>query len=359
MPTVLERYQTGLRNGTVRPDPVQADIIVSLNTLQTEIDSYLNQRWFQKLPWRNPVPPKGCYLWGSVGRGKTWMMDLFYDSLATGRKQRIHFHRFMARVHDELRKAGSEENPLQKIAQGWARNCRVLCFDEFHVSDIADAMLLAGLLEALFEQGVILVATSNIHPDQLYHDGLQRARFLPAIELIKKHTKVLQVGGDTDYRLRLLKRSPIYYEPLNDEAKAGLEQAFERMAAGCELPTLIIVNQREFSAERRAPGLVWFTFEELCVKARATVDYIDLARAFNTVFLSELPVMDDEHSDSSRRFINLVDEFYDRNVKLLVSAEAPISDLYQGERLAFEFARTRSRLTEMQSHRYLARPHLP
>ena len=359
MTTLLESYQAGLDDGSISADPVQAEVIVSLNTLQGELEAREARPWYKALLPGSGQPPRGRYLWGGVGRGKTWMMDQFFDCLSVQRKQRIHFHRFMARVHEELRRRGSASDPLPDIARHWARRCTVLCFDEFFVADIADAMLLSGLLQALFEQGVTLVATSNTPPGDLYAGGLQRERFLPAIALIEQHTEVIHVGGDTDYRLRLLERSPIYHCPLDEAAEQGLERAFRRMAAGCDLPRRLLVNRREFTALRRAVDSVWFTFEELCRKPRSAGDYIEIARAFNTVLISGITVMDDDTADIARRFINLVDEFYDRNVKLLVSAQAGIENLYAGQRLAFEFERTRSRLIEMQSHEYLARPHLP
>jgi cell division protein ZapE len=299
------------------------------------------------------------YLWGSVGRGKTWLMDLFFEQLPIEHKQRIHFHRFMARVHDALREHASRSDPLEVVATEWAQRCRVLCFDEFHVSDIADAMLLGGLLQGLFERGVTLIATSNVAPDELYRDGLQRARFLPAIESLKRHTQVLHVGGDTDHRLRLLERSSLYHHPLDASAEAGLAASYRSMAGDCVLAPEIEINHRRLRARQRGDGIIWFDFEVLCRQPRSAADYIEIARAFNTVLLSGVPVMDANQEDAARRFINLVDEFYDRNVKLLISAETPMEALYAGQRLAFEFERTRSRLVEMQSHAYLARPHLP
>jgi len=298
-------------------------------------------------------------MWGGVGRGKTWMMDLFFESLALRRKQRLHFHRFMARVHEELRRRSKLADPLPDIARQWSRRCRVLCLDEFFVSDIADAMLLSGLLHGLFERGVVLVTTSNIPPRELYRDGLQRARFLPAIDMIEQRMRVLEVGGGTDFRLRLLERSEIYHTPLDPAADASLRDSFERMAGHCELEARLQINRRLFHARRRGDGIVWFDFHELCEKPRSTADYIEIARAFNTVLLSNVTVMGEETPDAARRFINLVDEFYDRNVKLLISAASPVDSLYSGQRLGFEFVRTRSRLTEMQSRDYLARPHLP
>jgi cell division protein ZapE len=220
-------------------------------------------------------------------------------------------------------------------------------------------MLLAGLLESLFSNGVTLVTTSNIEPDGLYRDGLQRAKFLPAIGLLKAHTRVLELGGDTDYRLRILEQSEIFHHPLDEAADRVMTASFNRMAAECELDHDLLVNGRNFHARRRGDGVIWFDFDELCGKPRGAIDYIEIARAFNTLFLSHVPALGEDQSDAARRFITMIDEFYDRNVKLLISAAAPVERLYSGSRLAFEFQRTASRLTEMQSSDYLARPHLP
>jgi len=353
----LKHYQQLIASGEYLPDPVQRNTMQALDDLHDQLAgaSRVWRRWFSKAP----APAQGLYLWGGVGRGKTWMMDLFFDSLPIKCKQRLHFHRFMARVHQELGQRSSVADPLPDIASQWAREVRVLCFDEFFVSDIADAMLLAGLLEALFEQGLVLVATSNIHPDELYRGGLQRARFLPAIALLKRYTRVHEVAGQTDFRLRILKRTEIFHHPLDEAAERCLEQGFQSISGGLELAAGLDINGRAFTSRKRGDGVIWFDFDELCRKPRATLDYIELARSFNTVLLSGVPVLDDSSADAARRFINLVDEFYDRNVKLLISAESSPDGLYSGERLSFEFQRTVSRLIEMQSLDYLARPHLP
>jgi cell division protein ZapE len=265
----------------------------------------------------------------------------------------------MARVHEALREHESSSDPLPVIARHWAKHHPVLCFDEFFVSDIADAMLLGGLLEALFERGVTLVATSNVEPRDLYRDGLQRSRFLPAIAAIERHTDVLHVGGDTDHRLRLLERSEIYHHPLDEAAERLLQEAWSRMAKDSEMEPWLTVRGRQLEARRRGGGMIWFDFATLCQGPTGPTDYIEIARAFDTVFLSGIEIMAEEDSDAARRFVHLVDELYDRNVKLLATAAAPIDGLYTGRRLAFEFERTRSRLTEMQTHAYLAQAHLP
>jgi len=354
----LNGYRALLEGGGFNPDPEQEIAIHALDDLWHELIEVSRPSLVDLVRRRRVSQVRGLYLWGSVGRGKTWLMDLFYDSLPFEEKNRIHFHRFMQRVHQALRKAGNVRDPLPGIAAQWASSTRVLCLDEFFVSDIADAMLLAGLLDGLVSNGVTLVTTSNLEPGELYRDGLQRAKFLPAIDLLHRHTRVLELGGSTDYRLRILEQSEIYHQPLDDSADAAMAAAFERMAADCEMNHELEINGRDFHARRRGDGVIWFDFDELCEKPRGAVDYIEMARAFYAVVVSNVPVMDDAHTDSARRFITLVDEFYDRNVKLLISAAAPLDELYEGKKLAFEFERTRSRLTEMQSHDYLAKPHL-
>jgi len=355
----LSIYQSRIDSGDFNPDPAQLPAIRLLDTLWHELHLPMKPSFWQRIGVTTSHRTKGIYMWGGVGRGKTWLMDLFFDSIPFPQKQRIHFHRFMARVHEGLRLHEASQDPLKEIAKDWGQRLRLLCFDEFYVSDIADAMLLAGLLEALLDRGVVLVATSNIHPDHLYRDGLQRSRFLPAIELIKAHCRVVKIDGDIDYRLRILKRSGIYQFPLSPQVEIAMQECFISMAAGCELKPELQINTRTFHARMRGDGIIWFEFGELCEKPRSTLDYIEMSRSFNTVLLSGLPVLTELNADAVRRFINLVDEFYDRNVKLLISAAAPIEEIYTGERLEFEFQRTISRIKEMQSHRYLAKAHLP
>lgn len=355
----LSVYESLITNGDFKADPAQEKAIEALDNTWIALTAHPVSGWWAKIRGRQRSPVTGLYLWGGVGRGKTWMMDLFFDSLPFKDKQRIHFHRFMSRVHAALKLKASTRDPLQEIANEWASQYRVLCFDEFFVADIADAMLLGGLLQALFARGVTLIATSNVHPDELYRDGLQRAKFLPAIESIKAHCEVLHVEGERDFRLRLLQRSETFLHPLDSHAGSSLQQAFESMSGGCSLEPALEVNGRILKARLRGDGIIWFDFANLCDQPTSTSDYIEIARAFNTVLLSGIPAMGEQNADATRRFINLVDEFYDRNVKLLASAVKPIDALYGGQRLAFEFQRTASRLTEMQSNEYLARPHLP
>ena len=313
---------------------------------------------------RKIMPERGLYFWGGVGRGKTYLMDMFYDSVPGEAKLRIHFHRFMRRVHHELADLDGVKNPLERVADKIAAEASLICFDEFFVSDITDAMILAGMFEALFDRGVCLVATSNIAPDGLYKDGLQRARFLPAIALINAHTEVLNVDGGVDYRLRTLEQAQLYYTPLDQGADISLMSSFERLApnkegseVNIEIDVPIEIEGRYIQSRYLADDVVWFDFDALCDGPRSQNDYIELAKEFHTVLISDVPQMGRDNEDRARRFIHLVDEFYDRNIKLVLSAEVELFDLYASGRLAFEFQRTCSRLQEMQSHDYLAAAH--
>ncbi|MCB1844088.1 MAG: AFG1 family ATPase, partial [Halioglobus sp.] len=312
--------------------------------------------------WRGTArePERGLYLWGGVGRGKTYLMDMFFDSLPFERKLRVHFHRFMQRVHTELGDLKGEKNPLERVAERLASEARVVCFDEFFVTDIGDAMILGGLMESLFARGVTLVATSNIEPRHLYENGLQRQRFLPVIALLERHTRVLNVDAGTDYRLRTLQQAELYHYPLDQGADSSLEDSFSRLAPepGKHWER-IEINRRYLTVRRLAEDVAWFDFAELCDGPRSQNDYIELARIFHAVLISGVPEFVPDIDDQARRFINLVDEFYDRNVKLVLAAAKPLLELYAGGRLGFEFQRTISRLQEMQSYDYLAREHRP
>ncbi|MGO1501785.1 MAG: cell division protein ZapE, partial [Marinobacter sp.] len=314
----------------------------------------------RKLKKGREEPVKGLYFWGGVGRGKTYLMDTFFESLPFKRKMRVHFHRFMQRVHQELRNFKGEKNPLDLVAKKFARETRVICFDEFFVSDIGDAMILATLMDGLFKRGVTLVCTSNIIPNGLYKDGLQRARFLPAIALVNKYTDVVNIDGGVDYRLRTLEQAKLYHSPLGEEAADSLRSSFDALAveAGKHSKSMEI-NGRKIPAQAHAGGLVWFDFKDVCDGPRSQNDYIEIARQFHAIIISNVPVLGGDKDDQSRRFVNMIDEFYDRNVKVIISAEAPITELYSGGRLSFEFERTESRLLEMQSQEYLEAPHKP
>ncbi len=307
----------------------------------------------------NPVRNiKGLYFWGGVGRGKTWIIDAFYDCLPFEEKMRMHFNRFMRMVHQDLKTLGNIQDPLKAVAERISTKARVICFDEFHVSDITDAMLLGGLLDALFERGVVLVTTSNEHPDMLYRDGLQRERFLPAIALLHQHTNIINVDEGIDYRLRYLDKAEIYHYPLDENADRMMLDNFQHIAPDTGNAKLTIyIEYRQIETVQCADGVVWFDFPEICDGPRGPGDYIEIGRLYQTVLVSNVPQMDENQNDTAKRFITLVDEFYDRNVKLILSAQAMPEDLYQGKRLAQPFKRTISRLVEMQTHEYLARQH--
>lgn len=364
--TPWERYQLDLQRPDFKPDAAQEDAVRRLQSLYDKLVEAESDRHRamtklrRKLRKGKEEPIKGLYFWGGVGRGKTYLMDTFFESLPFQRKMRVHFHRFMQRVHTELRGLKGKKNPLELVAKKFADETRVICFDEFFVSDIGDAMILATLMEGLFSRGVTLVCTSNIVPDGLYKDGLQRARFLPAIALVKKYTDVVNVDGGVDYRLRTLEQAELYYSPLGEDAEKHLQSCFEGLAveAGKHSKSMEI-NGRKIPAQAHADDVVWFDFIDVCDGPRSQNDYIELARQFHAIIVSNVPVLGGEKDDQARRFINMIDEFYDRNVKVIISAEAPITELYSGGRLSFEFERTESRLLEMQSREYLEAPHRP
>ena len=358
-----QRYEHALHIGDIKSDPAQAEAVRHLQRLYDDLllpiedPGFLTRVFSGQKANRNI---RGLYLWGGVGRGKTYLMDVFFDSLPTKEKRRMHFHRFMRYVHQQLQMLQGEVNPLQKISAEFASQAGLLCFDEFFVSDITDAMILAGLLESLFEHGVVLVATSNVEPSRLYENGLQRRKFLPVIDLLKAHTLVLNVDGGVDYRLRALEMAEIYHSPLDQAADVSLNQSFNSLSPDTgEDDVKLEIENRQINTRKCGDGVVWFEFSELCEGPRSQNDYIELARIFQTVLISDVPHFDVRKEDAARRFISLVDEFYDHNVKLILSAEVPIAALYGGERLNFEFRRTSSRLREMQSHDYLACEHLP
>nr|WP_256929853.1 cell division protein ZapE [Shewanella xiamenensis] len=309
-----------------------------------------------------PAPTKGLYLWGGVGRGKTYLMDTFFDALPGNQKLRAHFHRFMHQLHLDLDTLKGTRDPLLVIAKQMAAKYKVICFDEFFVSDITDAMLLGTLFQALFKEGVVLVATSNIIPDDLYKNGLQRARFLPAIALINQHCEVLNVDSGIDYRLRTLEQAEIYHYPLDEQADTNLLRYFRQLAPEAEISTdAIEIEGREISIRQQAQGVLLADFRALCDGPRSQRDYMELARIYHTVLVSGIEQMGAflTGDDIARRFLAMVDEFYERNVKLIVSAQVPLEDIYADGLLSFEFRRCRSRLIEMQSHDYLKSEHLP
>ena len=358
--TPLARYQAEIeRLGWVH-DPAQEAVARRLDALHAALSAWRppRRRLFRRPPVLAPV--RGLYLWGDTGRGKTWLVDLFYQCLPFREKTRRHFHRFMADVHDGLKRHREHADPLGPVADELAARARVVCFDEFFVSDIADAMILGTLLEKMFARGVTLVATSNVPPSQLYRDGLQRARFLPAIEQIERHTEVVPFGGATDYRFRLLERAEIFHVPLDQAAEAGMQALFDEAAPrDTRNRGPLRVLGREIPVRFRADGVAWFDFAAICDGPRSQADYIEIARSFHTVLVSNVPQFNSDNENAARRFIALVDEFYDRSVKLILSAAIPMEALYQGRRLQFEFKRTASRLEEMRGKPYLAAPHRP
>ena len=366
-PTLAARYGESLMRHGHASDPAQLRAIARLEELRTELIEHPRAfgHWRRRLVRWMPeharlAPPRGVYLWGGVGRGKTWLMDLFFESLPSPERRRSHFHRFMHDLHAELGRLRHRANPLEVVAHRIARRTRILCFDEFFVTDIADAMLLGTLLEGLFRRGVALVATSNVAPGELYRDGLQRQRFLPAIALIERHVDTLEVEHGVDYRLRQLERATIYELASSPGANARLAQAFTAVA-GTESATdaTLRIADRPIAFRGLSEGVVWFEFRAICDGPRSQDDYIELAREFHTVIVSDVPQFEAASEDQARRFVALVDELYDRAVNLILSAAVPIDRLYRGARLQLEFRRTVSRLNEMQSREYLARPHRP
>ena len=358
--TPRQRYEADLARHGFQRDPAQEKAVDALDQLQVRLMAAPANSLWRRLAGRTAPPVKGLYLWGGVGRGKTWLMDCFYDCLPFEEKLRLHFHRFMHEVHAALKQLPDEQDPLLHVAERFRSRARVICFDEFFVSDITDAMLLGRLFQHLFDRGLTLVATSNVPPDGLYKDGLQRERFLPAIRLLKQNTQALNVDGGTDYRLRHMQGTELFYVPAGPEADAHLATVFQHLAGHLDADTgPLSVNDRPIVARRHADGVAWFGFRELCEGPRSQEDYIEIARDFHTVLLSDIPQLTGDTEDAARRFIALVDEFYDRRVKLAASAAVPLAALYAGKRLGFEFQRARSRLTEMQTKEYLSLPHLP
>ncbi|HET7921547.1 MAG TPA: cell division protein ZapE [Gammaproteobacteria bacterium] len=358
--TPRQRYEADLRKPGFVRDTAQAHAVAALDLLYQRLLSQPALPWWRRLLGSAPTSHKGLYLWGGVGRGKSRLMDDFFECLPFSEKRRLHFHRFMQQVHASLKRLGEQQDPLRIVAREFSSQARVLCFDEFFVSDIADAMLLGRLLGYLFEDRVTLVATSNVAPDDLYRDGLQRERFLPAIKALKQHTHVMNVDGGTDYRLRHLEQTNLFYTPAGAAADAHLTAFFARLTGDAPADTAsLVVNQRPIPVRQCVDGVAWFDFDALCDGPRGTEDYIELARGFHTVLVSGIPRFNPEREDQARRFIALVDEFYDRRVKFAASAAAAPDALYAGRRLDFEFRRTASRLAEMQTRDYLALPHLP
>jgi cell division protein ZapE len=359
---LLRRYYEELGVRSFTADAAQLTAVARLDALRTRLIAATSHapRWLARiLPVRERTPV-GLYLWGGVGRGKTWLMDLFFASLPFSERRRQHFHRFMHEVHAQLKQLQPQSAPLDAIAAGIAHTTRVLCFDELYVTDIADAMILGGLFEGLLRRGVTLVVTSNVAPDELYKDGLQRQRFLPAIALLQQHLEVLQVAGATDYRLRQLTQAGTYLLSGAPDTARRLASLFGELGgADAQQGGSVLIEGRPIPVIGLAHDAAWFEFRALCGGPRSQEDYIEIAREFQSVLVSDVPLFDADHEDEARRFVALVDELYDRNVNLVVAAAAAPAQLYRGERVGAMFERTASRLTEMQSTEYLAREHRP
>ncbi|TCV98781.1 cell division protein ZapE [Biostraticola tofi] len=370
----LTLYQRMLTEGEYKPDAVQALAVGKLDSIYHQLLARRSERSASSggllakigkslLGKSRPVPAPvtGLYMWGGVGRGKTWLMDLFYRSLPPERKMRLHFHRFMLRVHEEMNELQGHQDPLEIIADRFRHEADVLCFDEFFVSDITDAMLLGTLMQALFARGITLITTSNIPPDNLYHNGLQRSRFLPAIKLIKQHCETLNVDAGIDYRMRTLTQANLYLTPLNADTRQQMDTIFSRLA-GSHLPQQsepLIVNHRPLQTIGAVAGVVALDFSVLCAEARSQNDYIALSRLYHSVLLYDVHAMGNQDENTARRFLALIDEFYERQVKLVIAADVPMDRLYSGAMLKFEYRRCLSRLQEMQSEEYLSLPHHP
>lgn len=366
--TPLSKYEADIASGGFTEDAAQRRAVEALQRLYEDMLRFRQQQggglltsvksWFRK----TPQAPRGIYFWGGVGRGKTYLVDTFYDTLPFEQKLRVHFHRFMHRVHKELKELKGKSDPLPIIADKLANEAQIVCFDEFFVQDITDAMILGTLMQELFKRNVVLVATSNIVPDDLYKNGLQRARFLPAIELIKKHCEVINVDSGIDYRLRTLTKAEIYHSPLDADADKNLQRYFTDLAPDhCSRNTdgTIRINGRDITVRKECDDVVLFDFDAICGGPRSQNDYIELAQLYHAVLISNVPQLGGNNDDAARRFLALVDEFYERRVKLILSAEVPLEEIYTDGKLKFEYQRCISRLQEMQSQEYLALEHKP
>jgi cell division protein ZapE len=359
-PGMYGAYAAALEIKGFQADPAQMQAVERLQSLYESLVSFKSDRSSKlRRMLKSPTVPRGVYFWGGVGRGKSFIMDCFFAAVPYQRKKRIHFHAFMHQIHAELREHAGKADPLVPVATRIAKETRLLCFDEFHVSDIADAMILGRLLELLFEKGVVFVMTSNYPPDNLYPNGLQRMNFLPTIELLKQKLDVMPLDGGQDYRLRKLEVMPVYHVPHDDETERALAEYF---AVAATMPgscgESIDINNRKIATVRLAPGVVWFDFLAICGDGRAQTDYLELVKEFHTILVSNIPVLKARQAAEARRLTWFVDICYDHRVKLIISAGAYPDDLYVEGSNAHEFFRTASRLTEMQSREYLALPHL-
>jgi cell division protein ZapE len=354
--SVLDIYQAELVKRGYSSDPAQLAGVQALDTCAREWTDYLAQRSTKlKKLFNKPAIPQGVYLYGGVGRGKSFLMDCFFEAVPIKRKTRLHFHEFMREVHRELRELQGIQNPLDELGKRISKRFRLICFDEFHVADITDAMILHRLLEAMLKYGVGMVTTSNFKPDDLYPNGLHRDRLKPAMVLLNTQLNVLNVDNGTDYRRITMDSLKLYHHPLDSAAELALQDAFERLAEAVQRDNPILrIESREITSLRRAGGVVWFDFKTLCGGPRSQNDYLEIATQFHTMILSGVPQMFVRHASEARRFTWLIDVLYDRRVKLILSAAVTPAQLYTEGPLSHEFPRTISRLNEMQSKDYLA-----
>ncbi|HZH11136.1 MAG TPA: cell division protein ZapE [Microvirga sp.] len=370
--SITARYDALVTSGVIERDPAQVRLLRQLEALSSNLGNYSLARKPSALGWlfskKTPAPPKGLYVWGSVGRGKTMLMDLFFEALPVRRKRRVHFHAFMADVHERIHEfrqklktgAVKGDDPIAPVAEALAEEAWVLCFDEFTVTDIADAMILGRLFTALFAHGVVVVATSNVEPQNLYEGGLNRALFLPFIGLLQERMDIVKLDSRTDFRLEKLAGSPVFYTPADETSHAALTRAFKSLTGREQgKPVTLTVKGHPVEVPQAASRVARFSFEDLCSKPLGAADYLAIADEFETVILENIPKMGFERRNEAKRFIMLIDALYDAHVKLLASAEAEVSELYQADtgREAFEFDRTVSRLIEMRSEEYLSQPH--
>ena len=352
---VKQAYEAELVARGYQSDPAQLRAVDALERCANEWAAFKEQRSnsFKKLI-HHPDTPRGVYMYGGVGRGKSFLMDCFYNAVPIKRKTRLHFHEFMREVHRELRDLAGTVNPLDELGKRMAKRYKLICFDEFHVAEITDALILHRLLSALFDNGVGFVTTSNFAPDDLYPGGMHRDRILPAIALLNERLEVLSVDNGVDYRCRTLEQVNLYHMPLGAQADAEMTEAFNRLAESQDGNPMLHIESRQIPARRKAGGLVWFDFKTLCGGPRSQNDYLEIATQFHTVLLSDVPAMPMRMASEARRFTWLIDVLYDRRVKLIMSAEVAPEALYTEGPLVHEFARTISRLSEMQSVAFLA-----